>query len=494
MEEKREDKLNENRDENLTLNKRRWKDSGEFKIGLTIFIAGALLILFYQMVAHYSGFKNGLTSLIRIISPFIYGFVMAYLLSPVYNLIIKRLYPLLSKREKIKSKTALTISRVIASVVSILLLVGVVGGMVALVVPQLFESVSRISDTLPSAFNRFVAWVEKYTTNMGNQDLAAQIEEAVESLRKNVMTWVQDIILPGVGTLVQRVSTSVLLTLRRMLNMVLGLVACVYFLNGKERFKAQIHKMVLALANPKMSKELDDFVEYSNKTFGGFINGKVIDSLIIGVICFIAMTIFGWPYPILISTIIAVTNIIPFFGPFIGAVPSALIIATVSPWTAFWFLVMIVILQQLDGNVIGPAILGQSTGLSSFWVMFSIVVFGGLFGFPGMLLGVPVFAVIYYYLGRDINRKLEKKGRPYTTFEYEDYDKYAINKEELRIAEEKTGETAKETEAAVKTEAEEEPVKAEEETVKAEEAEEAVKKVTAATKEEQRGTMGNDDY
>lgn len=439
MEEKKIEETIEKTEEGLG-KRNRLIDRAEFKLGLTIFIAGALLIIFYQIVAHYTGFKSGLVNLGRIISPFVYGFVMAYLLSPVYNLIVKKLYPLLTKGERVSSKSALTLSRIVASIVSILLLVGVVGGMVALVVPQLFDSVSRISDTLPSAFNRFVTWVEKYTTNMGNQDLAAQIEEAVDSLRENVVRWVQDIILPGVGTLVQRVSTSVMLTLRRMLNMVLGIVACVYFLNGKEKFRAQIHKTSIALVSPKRSRELEDFVTFTNKTFGGFINGKIIDSLIIGIICFIVMTIFGWPYPILVSTIIGVTNIVPFFGPFIGAIPSALIIATVDPWTALWFLIMIVVLQQLDGNVIGPAILGQSTGLSSFWVMFSIVVFGGLFGFAGMLLGVPVFAIIYYYFSKIIDKRLETRGMDVLTFDYEDYDKYAINKDELRVPEENSEE------------------------------------------------------
>jgi len=426
-----EDRRDENRIDDSRGTKRRLADFVEFKLGLTVFIAGALLIVFYHIVAHYAGFKTGINNLGRIVSPFIYGFVMAYLLSPVYNLIIRKLYPLLSKKS-MKKKTALTISRVVASVVAILLLVGVVGGMIALVVPQLFDSVSRVSDTLPSAFRRFTAWVGKYTAEMTNQDLATQIEDAADSLRENVIVWVQDSLLPGVGTMVQRVSTSVLLTLRRMLNMILGLVACVYFLNNKEVFRAQVHKTVLALASPRISKELDEFVEYTDKTFGGFINGKVIDSLIIGVICFIVMSIFNWPYAILVSTIIGVTNIVPFFGPFIGAVPSALIIATVEPWTAFWFLVMIVILQQLDGNVIGPAILGQSTGLSSFWVMFSIVVFGGLFGFGGMLLGVPVFAIIYYYFGKVVYRKLETKGMDVVTFDYEDFDKYEIDKEDFR--------------------------------------------------------------
>lgn len=426
------------REDNLSLEKERFTSTREFKTGLMIFIAGALLIIFYQIVAHYAGFKSMLATLGGILSPFMYGFVMAYLLSPVYNVIVKKLYPLFNKG-KLKNKTALTIARVIASIVSILVLIGVVGGMIALVVPQLFDSVSRISATLPSAFNRFMTWVEKYTAEMTNQELADQIDAAVESLRENVVTWVQDRLLPGVGNLVQRVSTSVLLTLRRMLNMVLGLVACVYFLNGKELFRAQLHKTILAVASPKVSNELEELVSFSNKTFGGFINGKVIDSLIIGIICFIVMTIFNWPYAILVSTIIGVTNIIPFFGPFIGAIPSALIIATVEPVTAFWFLVMIVILQQLDGNVIGPAILGQSTGLSSFWVMFSIVVSGGLFGFTGMLLGVPVFAIIYYYFSKAINRKLAKKGLDVLTFDYQDFDKYAINKEELLDVKEPEG-------------------------------------------------------
>lgn len=426
------------REDNLSLEKERFTSTREFKTGLMIFIAGALLIIFYQIVAHYAGFKSMLATLGGILSPFMYGFVMAYLLSPVYNVIVKKLYPLFNKG-KLKNKTALTIARVIASIVSILVLIGVVGGMIALVVPQLFDSVSRISATLPSAFNRFMTWVEKYTAEMTNQELADQIDAAVESLRENVVTWVQDRLLPGVGNLVQRVSTSVLLTLRRMLNMVLGLVACVYFLNGKEMFRAQLHKTILAVASPKVSNELEELVSFSNKTFGGFINGKVIDSLIIGIICFIVMTIFNWPYAILVSTIIGVTNIIPFFGPFIGAIPSALIIATVEPVTAFWFLVMIVILQQLDGNVIGPAILGQSTGLSSFWVMFSIVVSGGLFGFTGMLLGVPVFAIIYYYFSKAINRKLAKKGLDVLTFDYQDFDKYAINKEELLDVKEPEG-------------------------------------------------------
>lgn len=405
--------------------------TNEFKLGTAIFIAGALLIVFYQIVAHYTGFKNGVATLRGIVSPFLYGFVMAYLLSPVYNFIVKHLYPLLSKSEKLNHRHALTISRVIASIFSILLLIGVVGGMVALVVPQLFDSINRISATLPSAFNRFINWITSYTANMNNQDLAVQIEEAADSLRENIVSWFQNSLLPGVGTMVQRVSTSVLLTLRRMFNMVLGIVACAYFLNGKEMFRAQIHKSILALGSPKVSDELRGFVEFSNKTFGGFINGKVIDSLIIGIICFIVMSIFKWPYPILISTIIGVTNIIPFFGPFIGAIPSALIIATVDPWTAFWFLVMVVILQQVDGNIIGPAILGQSTGLSSFWVMFSIVVFGGIFGFIGMLVGVPLFAVIYYYFSRFIYRRLNKKGLDTATFDYEDFSKYNIEKSEL---------------------------------------------------------------
>ena len=173
------------------------------------------------------------------------------------------------------------------------------------------------------------------------------------------------------------------------------------------------------------------FGKICNETFGGFINGKIIDSIIIGILCFFAMTVLKLPMAILISVVVGVTNIIPFFGPFIGAIPSILILLIVEPIAALKFAIMVLVLQQLDGNVIGPKILGKTTKLASFWVMFAIIVGGGLFGLPGMILGVPVFAIIYANTSGAINSKLREKEMPTDTLVYEDFSKYYIDKEEI---------------------------------------------------------------
>lgn len=168
--------------------------------------------------------------------------------------------------------------------------------------------------------------------------------------------------------------------------------------------------MIFAVTSEERAHRFLYGTHYVNKTFGKFINGKLIDSLVIGVLCFIFMSIVNWPYAMLISVIVGVTNIIPFFGPFIGAIPSALLILMVDPLTCLYFLIFILILQQLDGNVIGPKILGGSTGLPSFWIMFAILVGGGMFGFAGMILGIPVFACVYAYTAYSVNKKLDQKG------------------------------------------------------------------------------------
>ena len=216
-----------------------------------------------------------------------------------------------------------------------------------------------------------------------------------------------------------------------MIDIFVALIICVYVLNSKEKFIAQTKKLVLAVFKPDMAKELFELGTLSNETFGGFINGKIIDSIIIGIICFAAMSAMGLPLAMLISVIVGLTNIIPFFGPFIGAVPSAVILLIIEPVSALKFVIMVLILQQIDGNIIGPKILGKTTKLASFWVMFAIIVSGGLFGFVGMVLGVPVFAIIYTYISRAVNRKLEKREIETDTLHYEDFSKYDINKEDL---------------------------------------------------------------
>ena len=396
-----------------------------------IFIVGALLIIFNQIVGNYESFSEGVGTIKTIISPFIYGFVMAYLLSPIYNATVRGLYKLLGKYFKNKQRL-FSFCKLVASVVAVVCLIGAVAGLIALIVPQVIESLTGILKSLPQRLTQLSALFNDITSKMDNKRLAMKMSEIYAQAQTNLIELAQTKLLPGMGTLVGQVSTQVLLTLKTMMNVMIGVMACVYMLNSKERFQGQFKKVILATLPKEKAEAVFDFAKFTNRTFGGFINGKIIDSIIIGIICFILMEIFGFPYPILISAIIGITNVIPFFGPFIGAIPAAIIILLVSPIHALYFLILIFILQQVDGNIIGPAILGNTTGIASFWVLFSIVIGGGLFGFIGMVLGVPVFAIIYYYFSRSINKRLEAKGLEFRTDSYEDLNKYKINKEELR--------------------------------------------------------------
>lgn len=401
------------------------------RLMLMIFIVGALLIIFNQIVGNYESFSEGVGTIKTIISPFIYGFVMAYLLSPIYNATVRGIYKLLGKYFKNKQRL-FSFCKLVASVVAVVCLIGAVAGLIALIVPQVIESLTGILKSLPQRLTQLSALFNDITSKMDNKRLAMKMSEIYAQVQTNLIELAQTKLLPGMGTLVGQVSTQVILTLKTMMNVMIGVMACVYMLNSKERFQGQFKKVILATLPKEKAEAVFDFAKFTNRTFGGFINGKIIDSIIIGIICFILMKIFGFPYPILISAIIGITNVIPFFGPFIGAIPAAIIILLVSPIHALYFLILIFILQQVDGNIIGPAILGNTTGIASFWVLFSIVIGGGLFGFIGMVLGVPVFAIIYYYFSRSINKRLEAKGLEFRTDSYEDLNKYKIDKEELR--------------------------------------------------------------
>lgn len=401
------------------------------RLMLMIFIVGALLIIFNQIVGNYESFSEGVGTIKTIVSPFIYGFVMAYLLSPIYNATVRGLYKLLGKYFKNKQRL-FSFCKLVASVVAVVCLIGAVAGLIALIVPQVIESLTGILKSLPQRLTQLSALFNDITSKMDNKRLAMKMSEIYAQVQTNLIELAQTKLLPGMGTLVGQVSTQVLLTLKTMMNVMIGVMACVYMLNSKERFQGQFKKVILATLPKEKAEAVFDFAKFTNRTFGGFINGKIIDSIIIGIICFILMEIFGFPYPILISAIIGITNVIPFFGPFIGAIPAAIIILLVSPIHALYFLILIFVLQQVDGNIIGPAILGNTTGIASFWVLFSIVIGGGLFGFIGMVLGVPVFAIIYYYFSRSINKRLEAKGLEFRTDSYEDLNKYKIDKEELR--------------------------------------------------------------
>lgn len=398
------------------------------KIGLTIIISGTILIIINNAINNMAGVNSALSTLIYIISPFIYGAAIAFILSPLYNRCVKATYALLSKGDK---KLALRISRIVGTIVCLLVLFAFIVALGLLIIPETINSAIHLLEIMPRRLTSFANWVEGMAMSETHPEVAQMIEGSLQNFNETVTSWTKTEVLPKLGEYMAQISMGVLVTLKTIMNMLIGIIVCVYILNSKEIFKAQTRKIVAANLNENQQKEFNEFVQFTNKTFGGFINGKLIDSLIMGILCFICMSIIHLPYSILISTIVGVTNFIPFFGPFIGAIPSALILCVESPVQAGYFLILVLVLQQIDGNIIGPKILGGTTGLASFWVMFAILVGGGLFGFIGMILGVPVFAIIYYYLRKILNNKLQKKNLPYETEKYIEYDKYNINREDI---------------------------------------------------------------
>lgn len=230
--------------------------------------------------------------------------------------------------------------------------------------------------------------------------------------------WAKTEFLPQTKNIVAGLTSGVIGAVRIVFNVVIGIIISIYVLMSKESFIGQSKKLVYAIFPGKQANAIIHTVHKSNEIFGGFISGKILDSLIIGILCFICLYLMKMPYTVLVSVIVGVTNVIPFFGPYLGAVPSAILIMLANPIQGLYFILFILVLQQVDGNIIGPKILGDSTGLSSFWVVFAILIGGGVFGIPGMIIGVPVFAVIFYIIRNILNYALKRKQLPQDSESY----------------------------------------------------------------------------
>ena len=364
------------------------------------FGAISLSIAFFFLIYRFQGFGDAISVLTGILMPFIYGAVIAYLLKPVCNTVenfLRRSFP--EKAHKAVEPVAILLTMLFG--------VLLVYALLMMIIPQLITSVTTLYYTAQRNINRFVAWISTQEFFEENHDLLLMIESAYDSISLNLDTWIKTTLVPSMQNIVSGV-ISVVNTLK---NLLIGIIVAVYLLASRKRF-AQQAKMILysAVPNPWAQRILDE-VKYADRMFGGFINGKILDSAIIGVLCYIVCLIVRFPSALLVSVIIGVTNVIPFFGPFIGAIPATLLILIQDPIKAIWFVLFVFILQQLDGNVIGPKILGNSTGLSSFWVLFAILLFGGLWGFVGMIVGVPLFAVIYDVVKKLVLFGLRRNGQ-----------------------------------------------------------------------------------
>ena len=386
-----------------------------FKVGLMVFLTVACCILFFFLVYRYKGFASGWGKLMKAAEPIIIGLILAYLLNPVMKAIESSAFRRLSPRLK-SQKRAKKLSRGIGIVVSIMFLISILTLIVAAVGPALISSVSGLVEYGSEYVKNFIDTTESGI--LGHFEVTEVVGQYLTTIIGYVQKWAEDSLLPRMQGYIGQVTSSVISMLRLFLNFIIGIIVAVYVMVIQEELIGQSKKLVFALFKPKTGNMIVKGVRKADEIFGGFIVGKIIDSAIIGVICYLGCMIMRIPDAMLVAVVIGVTNIIPVFGPFIGAVPSLILVVIQSPWHALYLLIFILVLQQVDGNIIGPKILGNSTGLSSFWVMFAILIGGGLFGFFGMLLGVPVFAMIYYILRVSVNSRIRKRGLPPDTGDY----------------------------------------------------------------------------
>lgn len=385
--------------------------------GLTAFCVIALSILFFFSLFRVDALVRSLRAAAGVLMPFVFGGVIAYLLNPLFNRIYALVLPFLRKRSK-KPLAAARTAKALSTALSVLIALLLVGALFSMVLPQVITSVIGLveSNLLPDSIQRVTEWFDKTLRDNPGLEAAAQqvYSEAVGALT----AWVKADMLPQLTNLVN----GLMGTLNFAKNLLIGVIIAIYILNSKRLFAAQGKKLLYSLFGVRRTNFILDNLRFTDRVFGGFLGGKVLDSIIIGILCFIGMSILGMPYTMLISVVIGITNIIPFFGPFIGAVPSTLLILLIDPLKALYFVIFILVLQQFDGNILGPKILGQSTGLSSFWVMFALLVGGGLFGIVGMLVGVPLFAVLYSLISGLICRSLRQRSLPEDTLDYFELD------------------------------------------------------------------------
>ena len=369
--------------------KKKWYILEGHFISLLVVLMAA--ILFYVGLTHFDVIAVRIKMFAKVLSPFIAGFAIAYLLNTPMCFFERKLY----KNNKYRRVLAITTVYLLALAVVVILL--------NLIIPQVVQSITDLAANMQTYLTSLDTLVKDLTEQYqlegdGISEMLGSYQDLMSNLSENVSKALPQILDVGVA-----VGNGVI-------SGITAVISSVYMLAGKGRLVPQLKKIMYAALPKRRADWLLDVCSQANRIFVGFINGKLIDSAIIGVLCFILCLIFRIPYPMLVSVVVGVTNIIPFFGPIIGAIPCLMILVIVDPWAALRFFFLVIGLQQFDGNILGPKILGDSTGLSAIWVLVAIVTCGGLFGFPGMVLGVPTFAVLYSLVRDWVNKRLRRKG------------------------------------------------------------------------------------
>ena len=390
-----------------------------FKWGLTAVAVIVIALVISLIFSKLGPIATAISTIISTVSSVLYGVVMAFLMAPVYDRIgiwvgeiLSSLFPKWKKSDKY--------AKMIATLACLVILILVVFALIMMIIPELVNSITNVISYAPSGTQNLEAWLKDILNK--NPNLEKLIIGNYLDISERLSDIATTTVLPNVNTYIKNLSSGVINALGVVVNIIIGLMVMMYLLNMKTTLASQAKNIVYAVAGVKIGNEIVTEARYIKNMFEKFIVGKIIDSIIIGIINYVFMAIIHMPYALLISVVVGVTNVIPFFGPFIGAIPSIILLLLISPVTALQFAVWILVLQQVDGNIIGPKILGQTTGLPSFWVLFSILLFGGLFGIVGMIIAVPTWAIIYRTISRLSEHFLKKKGLESDSKHYMDLD------------------------------------------------------------------------
>ena len=384
------------------------------KIGITgaaILASGILCAFVLFKMRVIIELLKGITGILK---PFLYGAVIAYLLAPLCNKIEEKLFQTFPKANR-KAKRFICF---IAIAISLCVALAIVWMVIMLIIPQVWDSVMKIIDMVPQKITILNNWIEHMLENQ--PELQAYFEEFANQAESHINSLLNVDTIQKVQSIINSLSVQVFGVLGVLKNISLGFLISAYLLGSRKLFGAQAGLILHGIFPDKWAEIIEEEIRYTDKMFNGFLVGKIIDSAIIGLLCFAGLSFMGFEAPAFIGVIIGITNIIPFFGPFIGAIPCGLLLLLENPMHCLYFIIFIFVLQQLDGNVIGPKILGNTTGVSSFWVLFSILLFGGMWGVVGMVIGVPLFAVIYDIIRKLVYRGLRKHKRESMITDYEE--------------------------------------------------------------------------
>ena len=355
----------------------------------------AIIAIIFLMIANWGVVLAVIGKFLTILMPFILGFFFACFINPL----VKRVHSLLNR---MKPGKGAKIKKAFSVIISYVVVIGVITVLLIYIIPQIKESIGELGNTIQDGYQYMITHQKELNEKIPFIGLGGGIEYIKEFAYKKIMSNGSEII-----PYVYHVSSS-LLTMSY--NVLMGLVISIYIILDMKKLKRSARKVVYALSPKKKEQEVWQTMKQCSHIFNGFLIGKMIDSLIIGILCLIAMSILKLPYALLLSLIVCITNMIPYFGPIIGAIPGVMIYLFIDIRYAFIFALMILILQQFDGLYLGPKILGDQTGIKPLWVIFGITVGGAYFGVMGMFLGVPVVAVIMYLLQLFLDKKLKKKN------------------------------------------------------------------------------------